>query len=141
MNEPGMSDAETAALLGVLQRLEAGELGDPPGLLAWLAGRRVELDEAQLNAARRRALLLLAAGGDPHRQPGVDDRGVKALAADLHTPERQRALAAGLDELIRLARELTLVRKAGLFLASDLELAWRLYALGLLAEELAGPDE
>ena len=49
--------------------------------------------------------------------------------------------AAGLDELIRLARELTLVRKAGLFLASDLELAWRLYALGLLAEELAGPDE
>jgi hypothetical protein len=33
-------------------------------------------------------------------------------------------------------RELPLAREAALFLAADLDLAWRLYALGLLAEEL-----
>lgn len=136
-----MNAADTARVLGLLERLEAGELGDPPALLAWLAGRRVELDGAELNEARRRALLLLAAGGDPHRELGVDDRAVKALAADLHTQERQALLAAGLDDLVRLARDLQLVRSAALFLAADLDLAWRLYALGLVAEELADPNE
>jgi hypothetical protein len=141
-----MSRPEAEAVVGLLERLEAGELGDPPALLAWLAGRRVGLDEsepsrAELDGARRRALLLLAAGGDPHRELGVDERAVKALAAELHTPERQAALAAGLDDLARLARDLRLVREAVLFLAADIELAWRLYALGLMAEELADPDE
>ncbi|HEX4521776.1 MAG TPA: hypothetical protein VH063_19530 [Gaiellaceae bacterium] len=136
-----MNAEEPGAVSELLLRIDAGELGDPPALLAWLAGRRVELAEAELNEARRRSLLLLASGGDPHRELGVDDRAVKALAADLHTPERQAALGAGLDDLARLARDLTVVREALLFLAADIELAWRLYALGLLAEELADPDE
>ena len=125
-------------LADLLTRLEAGELGDPLPVLAYLAGEGVEIDEDDLNGARRRALLLVAAGGDPHRDLGVDDRAVKALAADLFTDERRAALGHGLDGIVLRVRELPRLREAALFLAGDVELAWRLYALGLLAEELGG---
>ena len=82
-------------------------------------------------------LLLLAAGGDPHRGLDIDDRAVKALAADLWTEERRAGLASGLDELALRARDLPRVREVVLGLASDLDLAWRLFALALVAEELA----
>ena len=42
--------------------------------------------------------------------------------------------AAGIDELVLLARELPSVRRGALFLAADVDLAWRLFALGLLVE-------
>jgi hypothetical protein len=125
-------------LADLLVRLDAGELGDPLPVLAYLAGEGVEIDDDDLNGARRRALLLVAAGGDPHRELGVDDRAVKALAADLYTDERRAALGHGLDEIVLRVRELPRLRDAALFLAADVELAWRLYALGLLAEELGG---
>jgi len=125
-----------SAELAVLTALDRGELGEPLAVVSYLAGQRVELPESELNQGRRRSMLLVAAGGDPHRELGVDDRGVKALAADLHTEERQAQLAAGLDELAVAARDLDRVREAVLFLAKDVDLAWRLFALGLLAEEL-----
>lgn len=121
----------------LLARLEAGELGDPLPVLAFVAGQEVVLDEDELNEARRRALLLLAAGGDPRRELDLDARAVKALAADLHTDERRGELARALDALVLGVRELPRVRAAALFLAGDVELAWRLFALGLVAEELA----
>ena len=124
----------------LLEAIESGAVGDPPTVLAWVAGRSLELPPAELNEALRRALLLLAAGGDPHRQLGVDDRAVKALALDLFTEERQEVLVAGLDRLVLAARDLPEVSNALLFLAGDVDLAWRLFALGLLAEEL-DPDE
>jgi len=80
----------------------------------------------------------VAAGGDPHRELQVDDRAVKALAADLYTEERRAQLGRSIDALVLRVRELGVAREAALFLAADVELAWRLYALGLLAEELAG---
>jgi hypothetical protein len=120
----------------LLARLEAGELGDPLPVLAYLAGEALELDAGELNGARRRALLLVAAGGDPHRALGVDDRAVKSLAADLWTEERREAYGRSLDALVVRVRELPASREAALFLASDVDLSWRLYALGLLAEEL-----
>jgi hypothetical protein len=120
----------------LLEQLERGELGDPLPVIAYLAGRGLELPDDELNEARRRALLLLAAGGDPHRELEVDDRAVKAVALDLFTDERRDELAQGIDEVALRARELAGVREAALFLAADLELAWRLYALALLAEEL-----
>jgi hypothetical protein len=123
----------------ILEQLELGELGDPLAVVAYLAGERVELADGEPKEARRRALLLLAAGGDPHRELGLDDRAVKALAADLWSEPRQEALAAGLDELALRARELPRVRAAVLHVAGDIELAWRLFALALLAEELGGP--
>jgi len=121
----------------VLARVDAGELGDPLPVLAYLAGQAVELDEAELNASRRRALLLLAAGGDPHRELAVDDRAVKALAGDLYTEERREQLARSVDAIVLRVRDLPVAREAAIFLASDLDLAWRLLALALLAEEVA----
>jgi hypothetical protein len=124
----------------LLARLERSELGNPEAVLAYLAGGEVDLADSDLNEARRRALLLLAAGGDPHRELGVDDRAVKALAADLWTEERRDRLAGGLDALALQARDLTLVRDTVIKLASDLDLAWRLFALALLAEALGDDD-
>jgi hypothetical protein len=126
------------ALRELLGRVDAGELGDPLPVLAYLAGQEVEIPDEELNGARRRALLLVAAGGDPHRALGVDDRAVKSLAADLFDDARRAALGAGIDAVVLLVRELPTAREAALFLAADVDLAWRLFALGLLAEELGG---
>jgi hypothetical protein len=131
---------DTAAVAAVLTRLEAGELGDPLPVLAYLAGQDVALPDAELAPARRRAMLVLAAGGDPHRELDVDAPAVKTLAADLYGEERRASLGAAIDELVVLARELPRTRDAALFLAADVDLAWRLFALALVAEEL-GDDE
>ena len=120
----------------LLARVDSGELGDPLPVLAFVAGQGVELDDDELNGARRRALLLVAAGGDPHRELEVDDRAVKALAADLYSEARRDQLGGAVDALVVRVRELPAAREAALFLAADLDLAWRLFALGLLAEEL-----
>jgi hypothetical protein len=119
-----------------LTRVDAGELGDPLPVLAYLAGQSVALDAAELNGARRRALLLVAAGGDPHRELGVDDRAVKAMAADLYSEARRDELARAVDALVLRVRDLPVAREAAVVLAGDIDLAWRLFALALLAEEL-----
>ncbi|HTZ04539.1 MAG TPA: hypothetical protein VMB53_02170 [Gaiellaceae bacterium] len=98
--------------------------------LALLAGRDVPLDEDELRGALRRSLLLLAAGGDPHRGLELDGRAVTALADELDTPARREALLAGMGSLAGEAPDAEA-------LAAEPELAWRLYACGLLAEELA----
>ena len=125
------------ALDELLGRVDAGELGDPLPVLAYVAGQAVDLEDEELNGARRRALLLVAAGGDPHRDLEVDDRSVKALAADLYTDDRREQLGLSIDALVLRVGELPVAREAALFLAADIDLAWRLFALGLLAEELA----
>ena len=67
--------------------------------LAFVAGQQVELDDATRNAAVRRAELLLAAGGDPHRRLELYGRAATAIAADLDSPGARAALQAGLDAL------------------------------------------
>ena len=126
------------ALDDLLTRVDDGELGDPLPVLAYIAGQAVEIDDEALNGGRRRALLLVAAGGDPHRELDVDDRAVKALAADLYTAERREQLGRSIDALVLRVRERPVAREGALFLATDVDLAWRLFALALLAEELAG---
>jgi hypothetical protein len=126
------------ALDDLLRRVDAGELGDPLPVLAYVAGQSVEIEDEDLNGARRRALLLVAAGGDPHRDLDVDDRAVKALATDLYTDERREQLGRSIDALVLRVRERPVARAAALYLAADVDLAWRLFSLALLAEELAG---
>ena len=83
-------------------------------------------------------MLLLAAGGDPHREPALDGRAVTALAAELEAPERRAGLTRGLEALRAEADGLPRTEAALGELAGDPELAWRAYAAGLLGEELAG---
>jgi hypothetical protein len=119
-----------------LERVEAGELGDPLPVLAYVAGQSVEFDEGELNGAKRRAITVLAAGGDVHRELGIDEEAVKRLAVELYSDERRAQLGRAVDELALRVRDLARVREAVLFLAGDVDLAWRLFALGLVAEEL-----
>ena len=88
---------------------------------AYIAGQHVPLTEEERNAAVRRALFVFAAGGDLHRDPTLDDPAVLELASDLDRPDRRQALLAASDELQRL---------------DDVDLAWRAYACGLLADAL-----
>ena len=120
-----------------LERLDAGLEDERAALpvLAFAAGQGVELEGEELRGALRRAVLLLAAGGDPHRDPALDGRPVAALAHDLDTPERRVALANGLAGLAAAAGGLPRVG-AALDLLRDPELAWRCYAAALIAEEL-----
>jgi len=135
---PAMDAQPGDELDALLARIDAGELGDPLPVLAYLAGRAVSFDEGELNGARRRAVLLVAAGGDPRRGLEVDDRAVKALATDLYDADRRTQLARGLDALVLRVRDLPVAREAAIFLVGDVDLAWRIFALALLAEELGG---
>jgi hypothetical protein len=123
----------------VLERLEerGAELDLLPPL-ALVAGQAVPLDPDELHGARRRALLLLAAGGDPQLGLELDGRAVRALADELRSEERQHLLTATLEDLRAEAAQLPLVSSALERLARDEDLAWRAFACALLAEELAG---
>ena len=104
-------------------------------VLCWLVRDEVAIGEAELNAARRRAMFVLAAGGDPHREVGLDSVAAERLADELDAPERRAELAAALDELP--TDGLPAVAAAVESLRSEPELAWRSFALSLLADELA----
>lgn len=122
-----------------LEELERSEL-DPRSsellvILCWLVRDRIALDESELNAARRRAMFVLASGGDPHRGLGLDSIAAERLASELDTPDRRARLATALEELP--AEELPGVTGAIESLLTEADLAWRCFALSLLADELA----
>jgi hypothetical protein len=104
--------------------------------LALSAGSDIELPEEELNAALRRAVLLLAAGGDPHRELELNGRAVTALAGDLDRPERRMQLEQKLAGLRRPAAGLPLVEGALARLLADRDLAWQSFACAVLAHEL-----
>jgi hypothetical protein len=106
--------------------------------LAYAAGDKIDVPVRERRAAGRRALLLLAGGGDPARGLALEGRAVAALAADLDDEGRRARLAAGLEELQAQARGHPHVSEGLRALAADSELAWRAYAAALLAEELEG---
>jgi hypothetical protein len=106
-------------------------------MLCFLAGREVVVEEDELNAAVRRAELLLAAGGDPRRELDPFGRAATALADDLDTPERRAALGQGLAGLQEEVAGLRGARESLVVLLGDPDLAWKAYATALLAESLA----
>jgi hypothetical protein len=125
-----------------LEALEASGL-DPRSsellaVLAWLVAGEVPLDEAERKAGLRRALLVLAAGGDPHRELDLDAVAVERLAAALDTPERRAALARAFAGLQGDAEGLPAVSEALATFLAEPDLAWHTYALALIADELAG---
>jgi len=119
-----------------LEQLEQVDYDALPGL-ALLAAHALNFDENAVQAARRRALLLLAAGGDPHRELELDGRAVESMSADLDSSDRRSELAAALAGLQAEAAALPRVQAALGILVADEELAWRWVACALLAEELA----
>jgi hypothetical protein len=130
------SSAERAFLQTLESRLAAGEEVEVEVSLSLLAGQSVEFDEDELRAARRRAVQLLAAGGDPRRELDPEGRAVRALASDLDAPARRRALAAGLASLRKAVDGLPAVSERLERLLEDDETAWRWFACTLLGEEL-----
>jgi hypothetical protein len=129
----------TAGTRARLEELERA--GHDPGsselhvVLCWLVRDQVAIDDAELNGARRRAMFVLAAGGDPHRDLGLDSVAAERLADELDTPERRGQLGTALAELP--VDELPAVAAAAESLRADPDLAWRSFALSLLADELA----
>lgn len=105
-------------------------------MLALVARDGVELDADQLAAAVRRALLVLAAGGDLRRELSLEDRAVTGLAADLDDPARRAELGTALRGLRSAADDLPAAAAALDALLSDEERAWRALAAALLADEL-----
>jgi hypothetical protein len=119
--------------------VEAAAAGPDDALapLCYIAAASVRLHPEQLRASIRRALFVLAAGGDPHRD--VDPRGpaVGSLAADLDEPDRRAELAAALADLHARAQGLANVEAALETLRADPDGAWRWLAAALLADELS----
>ena len=123
--------------------VRAAERAEPHeqwALLCFLAGRSVQIDAQELNAALRRAELLLAAGGDPHRPLELYGRAVTALAEDLDDPPARAQLAAGLLALNPAVDGLRGATEALGLLSRDADLAWQCFSMALLAEELAGEE-
>ena len=117
-----------------LEALEASDL-DVDVSLAWLVKDEVGLDETELNGARRRAMFVLAAGGDPHRDLSPNSVAAERLADELDSPVRRAALDAALAALDTSG--LPRIRDAVATLRADPERAWRTLALALLADEIA----
>ena len=124
-----------------LEELESAGLDPRSGellvVLTWLVLRDVELDDAERKAALRRAMLVLAAGGDPHRELDHDTVAAVRLADELDAPERRASLAEALAGLEAEAAGLQTVSEALATLQAEPDLAWRTLALALLADELA----
>lgn len=126
-----------------LSRLEDDLAADSDALatvlvtLAAVAGREVKLDPDDVRGAGRRALLLLAAGGDPSRGLDLNGRAVETVAQELDAPERRERLRSGIERLREDAAGLPHVSEAVHGLLDAPDVAWRAYACSLLAEELA----
>jgi hypothetical protein len=129
----------SAAWLDELEAsLAASEVGEAVVTLAFVAGREVRVEADELRAATRRAQLVLAAGGDPHRGLDLDGPAVERLSEELDAPERRAALEAGLRSLAAEAGSRPHVAETTHALLAAPERAWRAYACAALAESLSG---
>jgi hypothetical protein len=120
---------------GALRMLDESDADIRPAL-ALLAAPEGVVEPEELAPALRRAMLLLAAGGDPHRELELDGRAVAALAAELDRPERRAQVSRGLEALRPETAGLRRVAPAVEELLLDASLAWQAYACALLADEL-----
>jgi hypothetical protein len=110
--------------------------GQACAMLALLARQSMPLTHEEVSPALRRALLVLAAGGDPHRELELDGPAVTGFADDLDAPEHRSQLQAALRDLHAQAEGLPRAAYLLEALLEDEDLAWRSLAVALLAEEL-----
>jgi len=109
-------------------------------MLALVAIERVRFDVDELAGAVRRALLVLASGGDLRRELSLDDRAVTGLAADIDDPDRRTELEAAFRELRARTDDLPAAAAALDALLDDQDRAWRALAAAVLADELTQDD-
>jgi hypothetical protein len=128
----------------ILEQIEPAlrEAGDAEAcaMLALVARESVSVPDEELQSALRRTLLVLAAGGDPHRELEIDGRAVSSLADDLDAPSRRAELQSAMSALKERAEGLPRATYLLEALVEEPELAWRFLAVALLAEELAEED-
>jgi hypothetical protein len=105
-------------------------------VLAAAAGEPLPRDE-RVHGAARRAVLLLAAGGDPERGLDFNGRAVTALAEELDDPGLRSRLLGELAVLERAALGLPYVTEALHAMRAEPDVAWRAYACSILADELS----
>jgi hypothetical protein len=119
---------------------EAGD-AEACAMLALVARESVSVPDEELQSALRRTLLVLAAGGDPHRELEIDGRAVSSLADDLDSRSRRAELEGALRALKDRAEGLPRATYLLEALLDEPDLAWRSLAIALLAEELAEEDD
>jgi hypothetical protein len=121
-----------------LEGLEAAGYAPDSGellvALVWLCLPALPIPDDELNGARRRAMFVLAAGGDPHRDLDLNSVAAERLAAELDTSERRKALHKALSGLP--AESLPTVAQGVSALLGEPDAAWRCLGLALLADEL-----
>jgi hypothetical protein len=105
--------------------------------ICFVAGRSVTIDPDELNSALRRAVVVRAVGGDPHRELTIDEDAVVRLAEELDGTERREQLQLGLAALRDLGRGRPEVEETIVTLIAAPDLSWRALCAGLLADELA----
>lgn len=124
----------------ILEHLEPylleASVDEAAAMVALVAVEQVGFDADELAAAVRRALLVLAAGGDLRRELSLGDRAVTGLAADVDDPARRTELTAALRELRGRADGLPGAAGALDGLIGDPDRAWRGLAAAVLADEL-----
>jgi hypothetical protein len=103
--------------------------------LVWLVLDELPIPAEDLNATRRRAMFVLAAGGDPHRELDLNTVAAERLADELDSPDRRKALHTALSALD--TDGLSAVAAGVSALLAEPELAWRCLGLAVLADELA----
>jgi len=130
-------DADRQILEELEPKLREWGDGQACAVLALVAREGVSLPENELQASLRRALLVLAAGGDPHRELELDGRAVTGFAAELDSPERRGELETALRALSEQAAGLPRATFLLEALLDDPDLAWRSLAVSLLAAELS----
>jgi hypothetical protein len=126
-------------LRAALEHVEASgpSEADAGAAVAFAASLSLPLDEAALAGPLRRAVLLLAAGGDPHRALELDERAVRALADELEALVGDDEVAAAFASVHTRARGLPRLEAAAGALAADPAAARRALALAFLGAELA----
>jgi hypothetical protein len=104
--------------------------------LALIAGQGIEIDEDELQGAVKRALLVLAAGGDPTRGIDLAGRGIETIAEDLDSPVRRKLLMEGLESIRLRAVQRDALHEVIVALEADPETAWRAFSAARMVELL-----